>query len=352
MQELRAGDWVEVRPWEEIRSTLDDSGAHEGLPFMPEMLRFCGHRFQVSKRAHKTCDTLYGLGALRVRGMAVHLDDLRCDGSAHGGCEASCLVFWKVAWLKRVVPSDGRSGSDNPRPLDTAASLHAEIPQEWSRQPTGGEQAPTVRWRCQATEAPTFTRPMSHWDVRQYLEDLTSRNMTIRGLLWGGFHSLFRTLLGLGVGYRVVERIYNQVQAWRGEPPNPYVSGQLSQTPSESLGLMPGDSVRVRSFESIMATLDTRNKNRGLWFVPEEMGRYCGREGRVVKRVSRIIDEKTGRMLEMRNPSVVIEGMYCTGSTVAKRMFCPRASALFWREIWLERVSADDPSGEPARLRD
>jgi hypothetical protein len=29
----------------------------------------------------------------------VHLSDLRCDGSAHAGCQAGCLLFWKEAWL-------------------------------------------------------------------------------------------------------------------------------------------------------------------------------------------------------------------------------------------------------------
>ena len=43
---------------------------------------------------------------LRMRN-AVHLEGLRCDGQAHGGCQAGCLLYWKEAWLRRV-PSDGR----------------------------------------------------------------------------------------------------------------------------------------------------------------------------------------------------------------------------------------------------
>ena len=35
--------------------------------------------------------------------MAVHLDETRCDGQGHGGCQAGCLLFWKEAWLKRVA---------------------------------------------------------------------------------------------------------------------------------------------------------------------------------------------------------------------------------------------------------
>ena len=54
----RAGDWVEVRTKEEILRTLDKKGQLDGLPFMPQMFNYCGKRFQVYKRAHKTCDTV------------------------------------------------------------------------------------------------------------------------------------------------------------------------------------------------------------------------------------------------------------------------------------------------------
>ena len=55
---LRAGDWVEVRSAAEILATLDERGRLDALPFMPEMLQYCGRRFRVFKSAHKTCDTL------------------------------------------------------------------------------------------------------------------------------------------------------------------------------------------------------------------------------------------------------------------------------------------------------
>jgi len=57
---LCAGDWVQVRSKEEILATLDGNGRLDGLPLMPQMLKWCGQRFQVYKRAHKTCDTVNG----------------------------------------------------------------------------------------------------------------------------------------------------------------------------------------------------------------------------------------------------------------------------------------------------
>src|SRR5580698_5184957 len=105
---LKVGDWVEVCSKEEILRTLDTSGQLEGMPFMPEMFAFCGRRFQVYKSAHKTCDTVFPVRGRRVE-HAIHLDT-RCDGSAHGGCQAGCMIFWKEAWLK---PVDANSCADS-----------------------------------------------------------------------------------------------------------------------------------------------------------------------------------------------------------------------------------------------
>jgi hypothetical protein len=41
------GSLVEVRTPDEIIQTLDAEGALDHLPFMPEMLEFCGRRFRV-----------------------------------------------------------------------------------------------------------------------------------------------------------------------------------------------------------------------------------------------------------------------------------------------------------------
>ena len=83
---VKAGEWVEIRSKEEILATLDKNGQLEGMPFMPQMFQYCGRRFQVFKRAHKTCDTVYPVRGRRLAN-GVHLD-VRCDGEAYGGCQA------------------------------------------------------------------------------------------------------------------------------------------------------------------------------------------------------------------------------------------------------------------------
>ena len=72
---------------------------------MPQMLQYCGQRFQIFKRAGKTCSEVLGpTGVIYVSRRlhdTVHLEH-RCDGRTYGGCQAGCLMFWKEAWLKPV----------------------------------------------------------------------------------------------------------------------------------------------------------------------------------------------------------------------------------------------------------
>ena len=98
---FRRGDIVEVRSTAEIAATLDASGCLDELAFMPEMAMYCGRRYRVRSRASKTC--VEGLG-LRRMDDTIFLENLRCDGAAHDGCERGCLMFWKEAWLKPVPP--------------------------------------------------------------------------------------------------------------------------------------------------------------------------------------------------------------------------------------------------------
>src|SRR3954447_6051563 len=113
---LRVGELVQVKSADEILATLDERGELDSLPFMPEMLRFCGKQFRVYRRADKACDTI-DWATLRRMENAVHLGELRCDGAAHGGCHAGCLIYWKEAWLERVATDSGhvtRAEADEP----------------------------------------------------------------------------------------------------------------------------------------------------------------------------------------------------------------------------------------------
>lgn len=93
---------MEVRNELEILSTLDENGCLDGLPFMPEILQFRGQRFRIYKSAHKTCDKIQKTGLRRMK-QVVYVDNLRCSAEFHSECEASCLLFWKEAWLKTSI---------------------------------------------------------------------------------------------------------------------------------------------------------------------------------------------------------------------------------------------------------
>ncbi len=163
---LKPGDVVEVRSPEEIRATLDDDATLDAMPFMPEMLRHAGKRFTVSRRVEKICDTVSG-GPPNSRRMrdTVLLEDLRCDGSGHGGCQAGCRLYWKEAWLRRV-------DSDS-EPADGGRDRLAEL-EELARAATtlagGGDDAQL--YRCQATEALRATEPQRSLDPGQYVREL------------------------------------------------------------------------------------------------------------------------------------------------------------------------------------
>src|SRR5262245_14790926 len=154
---LKAGDWVEVRSTAEILRSLDKTGRLENLPFMPQMFEYCGQRFRVYKRAHKTCDTVNPIAGRRLANT-VHLE-LRCDGKAYGGCEASCLIFWKEAWLKPVAhPEPSTACADKAViELDPNACTEQDV---WrATHAEGPEDTRGKRYTCQATELPAFVKP-------------------------------------------------------------------------------------------------------------------------------------------------------------------------------------------------
>jgi hypothetical protein len=101
--------------------------------------------------------------------------------------------------------------------------------------------------------------------------------------------------------------------------------------------MQPGELVQVRSKEEIMRTINARQRNRGLWF-DVEMLPFCGKTFRVRSRVDHIINEKTGAMMKMASPCIMLEGTACSGCYSRYRLFCPRSIYPYWREIWLKRV--------------
>jgi hypothetical protein len=344
-RKLRVGDWVEVLSKDEILKTLDDNGRLEGMLFMPEMFKFCGSRFQVYKRAHKTCDyTTRAPFRTRRLERAVHLET-RCNGEAHGGCQADCLLYWKEAWLKRV------DGSAHGAPLRNAVGSAPEggcresvVFTNTQASDSNGE-GPT--YICQATQVQHATTSLAWWDLRQYIEDYSSGNVGIERLISGLAYSLYYHLsqAGIGVG-RPMRWLYDTFhRVWSGTlfPRKPGLIPPGDPTPAVTLNLQPGELVRIKPHQEILKTVDETNRNRGMYW-DAELVPYCGGTYQVLRRVNKIIDEKTGKMVSMKTPCIVLDKVVCQARYSPCRMLCPKSMYPYWREIWLERVETI-PSG-------
>lgn len=308
---LYRGDLVEVRPPNEIFQTLDADGASDHLPFMPEMLEFCGRRFRVSRRALTICFS----GPGSPRGFraddVVTLDGIRCSGAAHDGCQKACMIFWREAWLRKVEDTEVQSQVD----LRGIDRLRARL-----KVSTGHKS-----YYCQASELSKATHSLSRWErLGRYLGGLRAGNFNALQMAqsigtWLFFLKIRPMFLGL------------------------YARGSSESAPLEGLNLRPGECVEVKSMQSIIETLDERGHNRGLYFSPD-MRLWCGRRCRVKGRLDKIIADGTGQMRQLRD-TVCLEGSTCGCSYMGFGMGdCSRSELTYWREIWLRR-----PDGQVTR---
>jgi hypothetical protein len=330
---LRIGEIVEVKSVDEILATLDENGRLDALPFMPEMLRFTGKQFRVYRRAIKACDTANWTGMHRMHN-AVHLEGLRCDGSAHG-CQAGCLLYWKEDWLQRVQPGGALAGNaPDPAPrADVPGEADLSVPPAVAIGTTRSDEtteSAEAAFSCQATEL-TKAAPecLAWWDVRTYVRDVASKNARALPMIRGLLVMLFNKFQLANNRYMPGRQLIRNGEKW------PFLAGRLTKTPMEVLDLQPGELVEIKSKQEILETLDSKSMNRGLRFDGEQL-KYCGQQARVLRRVERIIDERTGKMLHFKGDCIVLEGVTCTGTY---NQYCPRSIYPYWREIWLRRVA-------------
>jgi hypothetical protein len=320
-ESLRRGDLVEVRSPREIMATLDATGALGAMPFMAEMLEHCGRRYRVLRRTEKICDTITGLYNSRRLPDFVLLDDLRCSGRDHDGCQAMCRLYWHESWLRPVDPTDppATDGTDGRDELAALLAPHT----------TTVDDEGTTRYRCQATETVKASEELAFKDPMPYLREATTRNVPL---------GHFVRVMARATVYEVRRKV--------GRLPNAVLVGDTRATPpSEILDLQPGEWVRVKSPEQIRARLNDQGRNRGLWF-DREMLPFCGNVYQVLQRIDRIIDERTGQMVEFSSDCVVLVDGICSGELATQRWFCPRGIYSYWRECWLERAEA--PAGSAA----
>jgi hypothetical protein len=299
---LRAGDRVRVRPLEAVAATLNAEGALDGLPFLPEMAKYCGQTFSVRRRVDKLIQEGVGSSMRRIRDVVL-LDGTICDGAAHGDCRRACFPLWKTAWLER----EGNPGA--------AAGTGAE------RAPAPSSPAPNG---CQVTALMTATSPLPLWHPSRHLLELRAGTYSVReyiAYLFGGFYR------------KTIKRLADAIARSKARP---QAAGPASPASPPAVELKPGELVEVRSVEEIRATLDAEGRCRGLYFMPG-MWALCGRRLRIVQRVDRMMSERTGEMRALTG-TYILEGATCDGKAHGG---CQRGCYVFWKDAWLKRAAGD-----------
>jgi hypothetical protein len=168
----------------------------------------------------------------------------------------------------------------------------------------------------------------------------------LAAFVWSVLEHIATAGIGLGT---LVRWVCDNVQRLRGGTPYPWRSGEIptgQPTPTAQLDLKPGELVKVKPYHEILGTLDERNLNRGMTW-DAEMVPYCGGTYRVLDRISRIINERTGKMNRLKNECLILEDVTCRACFAKYRRFCSRGIYPYWREIWLERATHDSSTSWP-----
>jgi hypothetical protein len=155
---------MRVKSPSDILKTLDDDGKLDGLPFMPEMVAYCGTCIRVHRSARRTCVVGHGFREMKD---AVFLQDTRCDGSFHDRCHRACLLFWKNAWL---------APAGSPAIAQPEWSAHDVVAAARLRRLPTRDGA---RYVCQSTALESATTALHRWDVRPLLREILARELSL-----------------------------------------------------------------------------------------------------------------------------------------------------------------------------
>jgi hypothetical protein len=107
--DLQPGELVRVKTKQEIEQTLDFRSKNRGLFFdHREMLRFCGGEFRVASVVRNIVDEASGR-TLAMKDSCIVLEGVSATGEHIGLCPQNELIYWREAWLERVLPRSDAS---------------------------------------------------------------------------------------------------------------------------------------------------------------------------------------------------------------------------------------------------
>ena len=220
---LRVGQLVEVRSEDEILATLDANGMLEDLPFMPEMVRFCGQQFRVGAVAHKLCDTQSRTGMRRMT-------QLRAPGR-----RGRPLRRWRARRLPgrlpalledRLAQAGRRSGRRPTRPAGRRP-LRRACCRCWSRRPAARRRH---RRRSGARRPSCCGRRRSRCrsrDLAQYVQDVRTGNVSVAWSSRAFLVGMFNRVQG------ITERVLPNALRFRGGRPWKFLRGRAGASDAD-----------------------------------------------------------------------------------------------------------------------
>lgn len=102
---LKVGEIVRVKSVDEIKKTLDGNNKFQGLEYTLAMDKYCRGTYRVFRKVDRAFDERrWELS--RVKNVVL-LEGVYCDGDSGievdwDGCDRSCFLWWKEAWLERL----------------------------------------------------------------------------------------------------------------------------------------------------------------------------------------------------------------------------------------------------------
>jgi hypothetical protein len=104
--DLKPGEWVEVKPVDEISRTITQNGFNRGMRYDLEMVKYSGRRYRVQLRVDRLIDEKTGR-MMPMKTPCIQLEDVYCRAECTPrrlGCPRAMNTYWREIWLRRTEP--------------------------------------------------------------------------------------------------------------------------------------------------------------------------------------------------------------------------------------------------------
>lgn len=102
--DLQVGEWVEIKPQEEILATINVNGFNRGMRYDMEMSQYAGERHRVQMRVERLINEQTGK-MMSMKTPCIQLEGVYCRATCTAlrlGCPRASNTYWREIWLRRV----------------------------------------------------------------------------------------------------------------------------------------------------------------------------------------------------------------------------------------------------------